>query len=119
MEWLSQFPELYGVDFQVPETSVEFALNLVPLTGGLENWRWLSGYAVFSSGYWSRVWIQQETVLAKSLLIFCDSNFIEAEKLEFVIERLREFEDNPATATLRPPSFLQQIRWARITGASY
>ncbi|KAK5652305.1 hypothetical protein OQA88_10653 [Cercophora sp. LCS_1] len=79
---------------------------------------WKSIQGLFSSPYWSRVWIFQEIVLANELLFVTTGSSIEWRKLELVGYHMERLQSQLHRTASTRPGWVSEASWVCLTTKS-
>jgi hypothetical protein len=80
---------------------------------------WNAIRALHSLKYWSRVWIFQEVVLGKNVILTYGSKQLDFVDLQIALTWLRRFENLFRSTGLVKPRFFHSGLWRRFSGGSF
>jgi hypothetical protein len=103
LAWLEKYPQLYEDDLD----------SSTPTP--LKNKRWVATGELFGLSYWNRIWIVQETALARTLLLCTDSSFLQYEKIALVWSRFQMLRTTIQSGATTRPKFLQGSLWEHLS----
>jgi hypothetical protein len=81
---------------------------------------WVALSGIFSASYWSRVWIIQEFLLARDVVVHCGKNRINWTYLDAILHQFQEQLYNPESPESRysiPPFPAERVNAGRRSGA--
>ncbi|PMD19575.1 hypothetical protein NA56DRAFT_194115 [Hyaloscypha hepaticicola] len=85
----------------------------------MKNWAWKAVSRFLALPYWTRVWVFQETCLAKHLMFVCNSHFPSFEKLFWVCWRIKSLKSALRRLGRRNPDFLSRSAWKMLSPWGY